>query len=63
VTRVVQRPPATGGQELRPGDVVMLPDGGMVAIERIVGEDAYVLEWQVGHGPWIYPVAELVLVS
>jgi hypothetical protein len=52
-------------EELRPGDVVMLPDGGMAAIERVVGADAYVVEWhkQVGRGPWIYPVAELVLVS
>jgi hypothetical protein len=26
---------------LRPGDIVMLPDGAVAAIERIVGTDAY----------------------
>lgn len=50
---------------LRPGDVVMLPDGALAAVEKIVGRDAHVVEWQkqVGRGPWIFPVAELVLVS
>ena len=50
---------------LKPGDVVMLPDGAVVAIERIVGADAYVIEWtkQIGRGPWIFPVSELVPVS
>lgn len=49
---------------LRPGDVVMLPDGGVAAVQRIVGRDAYVVEWQkqVGRGPWIFPISELVLV-
>jgi hypothetical protein len=62
--------PAVLGEEydvLRPGDVVMLPDGGVAAIERIVGRDAYVVEWQKqagrGRGPWIFPLSELVLVS
>ena len=27
----------------RPGDVVMLPDGALAAIEKIVGSDAYVI--------------------
>lgn len=50
---------------LRPGDVVMLPDGGVAAVERIVGRDAYVVEWlkQTGRGPWIFPLSELVLMS
>ena len=50
---------------LKPGDIVMLPDGGVAAIERIVGADAYVIEWtkQFGRGPWIYPVSDLVPVS
>ena len=50
---------------LRPGDIVMLPDGGMAAIEKIVGADAYVIEWtkQIGRGPWIFPISELVPVS
>lgn len=50
---------------LRPGDLVMLPDGAVAAIERIVGADAYVVEWtkQIGRGPWIFPVSELVPVS
>ena len=49
----------------QPGDVVMLPDGAMAAIEKIVGADAYVVEWhkQLGRGPWIFPVSELVPVS
>lgn len=52
-------------ESLQPGDVVMLPDGGMAAIERIVGRDAYVVEWQktVGRGPWIFPISELVPVT
>ena len=51
--------------ELRPGDVVMLPDGAIAAIERIVGRDAYVIEWTktIGRGPWIFPVSELVAVA
>jgi hypothetical protein len=50
---------------LKPGDVVMLPEGSLAAIERIVGQDAYVVEWHktVGRGPWIFPVSELVPVS
>lgn len=49
----------------RPGDVVMLPDGVMAAIEKIVGSDAYVIEWtkQIGRGPWIFPISDLVPVS
>jgi urease accessory protein UreE len=49
---------------LQPGDVVMLPDGGVAAVERIVGADAYVIEWQkqLGRGPWIFPVSDLVRV-
>jgi hypothetical protein len=52
-------------EELRAGDIVMLPDGGMAAIEKIVGRDAYVIEWQkaIGRGPWIFPVSDLVSVS
>lgn len=50
---------------LRPGDVVVLPDGGMAAVEKIVGSDAYVVEWQkqIGRGPWIFPVSDLSLVA
>jgi hypothetical protein len=50
---------------IQPGDVVMLPDGAMAAVERIVDRDAYVIEWQkqIGRGPWIFPISELVLVS
>lgn len=50
---------------IQPGDVVMLPDGAVAAVERIVDRDAYVIEWQkqVGRGPWIFPISELVLVS
>lgn len=50
---------------LQPGDVVMLPDGAVAAIEKIVGGDAYVVEWtkQIGRGPWIFPVSDLVLVA
>ncbi len=49
---------------IQPGSIVMLPDGGTAAVERIVGSDAYVIEWhkQLGRGPWIFPVSELVLV-
>ena len=49
----------------RPGDVVTLPDGAMAAIEKIVGSDAYVVEWtkQIGRGPWIFPISDLVPVS
>lgn len=49
---------------ISPGDVVMLPDGGIAAVERIVGHDAYVVEWQkqLGRGPWIFPISELVPV-
>lgn len=52
-------------KELRPGDVVMLPDGAVAAVERVVGVDAYVVEWQKqrGRGPWIFPTADLVIVS
>lgn len=50
---------------LQPGDVVMLPDGAVAAIEKIVDTDAYVVEWtkQIGRGPWIFPVSDLVRVS
>ena len=50
---------------LKPGDIVMLPDGAVAAIERIVGANAYVVEWtkQIGRGPWIFPISELVPVS
>jgi hypothetical protein len=49
---------------IQAGDIVMLPDGGTAAVEQIVGSDAYVVEWhkQLGRGPWIFPVSELVLV-
>lgn len=52
-------------EELRPGDVVMLPGGDMASVERIVGRDAYVVEWQktVGRGPWIFPISDLVPVT
>lgn len=48
-----------------PGDIVMLPDGVLVAVEKIVGADAYVIEWnkQIARGPWIFPISELVPVS
>ena len=63
----VQTTSAPRGEQdpLRPGDVVMLPDGAMAAIEKIVGSDAYVIEWakQLGRGPWIFPISELVTVS
>lgn len=50
---------------LRPGDVVMLPDGATASVEKIVGSDAYVVEWtkQIGRGPWIFPLADLVPVT
>ena len=50
---------------IRQGDIVMLPDGVLVAVEKIVGVDAYVIEWtkQIGRGPWIFPISELVPVS
>jgi hypothetical protein len=50
---------------IQQGDIVMLPDGAMAAVEKIVGTDAYVVEWtkQFGRGPWIFPVSELVPVS
>lgn len=52
-------------EELRAGDVVMLPSGAVAAIEKIVGRDAYVIEWTKsnGRGPWIFPISDLVLVS
>lgn len=52
-------------ESLQPGDVVMLPGGGMAAVERIVGRDAYVVEWQktAGRGPWLFPISELVRVT
>jgi hypothetical protein len=51
-------------EELRAGDVVMLPDGAIAAIEKIVSRDAYVVEWTkaIGRGPWIFPIADLVLM-
>jgi hypothetical protein len=41
------------------------PDGALAAVERIVDRDAYVVEWtkRLGRGPWIFPIADLVLVS
>lgn len=50
---------------IRPGDIVMLPDGALAAVEKIVGTDAYVIEWtkQLGRGPWIYPISDLVSVT
>jgi hypothetical protein len=50
---------------IQQGDIVMLPDGAMAAVEKIVGTDAYVVEWtkQFGRGPWIFPISELVPVS
>ena len=62
---VKQQEPEGRDDDLRPGDVVMLPDGAVAAIERIVGRDAYVVEWTkiLGRGPWIFPVSELVAVS
>jgi hypothetical protein len=53
------------GDELRAGDIVMIPGGALAAIERIVGSDAYVIEWtkSVGRGPWLFPISDLVLVS
>jgi hypothetical protein len=56
--------PVAGKDDLRPGDVVMLPDGAVAAVEKIVGTDAYVIEWQkqIGRGPWIFPVSDLVVV-
>ena len=58
-------PPQDEPEPLRPGDVVMLPDGALAAVEKIVGADAYVVEWQkqIGRGPWIFPVSDLAVVS
>jgi len=52
-------------EALQAGDVVMLPDGAVAAVEKIKGLDAYVVEWQkhLGRGPWIFPVSDLVRVS
>lgn len=57
--------PREDSDPIRPGDIVMLPDGVLAAVEKIVGADAYVIEWtkQVGRGPWIFPMSELVPVS
>lgn len=57
--------PLTERDSIGPGDVVMLPDGVMAEVERVVGPDAYVVEWQkqLGRGPWIFPMTDLVLVS
>ena len=57
--------PREDHDSLRPGDIVMLPDGAVAAIERIIGADAYVVEWakQLGRGPWIFPISDLVPVS
>lgn len=59
--------PSTTREDLPPrqGDVVMLPDGALAAIEKLVGSDAYVIEWtkQIGRGPWIFPISDLVPVS
>jgi hypothetical protein len=43
----------------------MLPDGSVAAVEKIVGRDAYVVEWTktLGRGPWIFPISDLVPVS
>ena len=50
--------------DLLPGDVVTLPDGGVAAMQRVIGDDVYVVEWakSLGRGPWIFPAADLVLV-
>ena len=57
--------PIDAHEPLQPGDVVMLPDGALAAVEKIVGGDAYVVEWQkqIGRGPWIFPVSDLAIVS
>ena len=46
---------------IRSGDVVMIPDGQLAAVEKIVGSDAHVIEWtkRVGRGPWIFPISDL----
>jgi hypothetical protein len=43
----------------------MLPDVAPAAVEQILSTDAYGVKWykQLGRGPWIFPVADLVLVS
>lgn len=50
---------------IQPGDRVTLPDGNVAVVEKIVGGDAYVVEWTktLGRGPWIFPVSELVRVT
>lgn len=52
-------------EEIQPGNIVMLPDGAVAAVEKIVGDDAHVVEWhkQLGRGPWIFPLSALVLVA
>ena len=57
--------PTVDCDPIGPGDIVMLPDGTVAAVERVVGADAYVVEWQkrLGRGPWIFPTADLVIVS
>ena len=39
-----------------PGDVVMLPDGLLVSVERVVGDDAHVVELHRPNqrSPWIF---------
>lgn len=56
--------PRAEAEAIVPGDVVMLPDGALAAVERIVGTEAYVVEWTktVGRGPWIFPISDLVPV-
>ena len=63
--REMDSAPSARPGDVRPGDIVRLPDGGMAVIEKIVGGDAYVVEWQkiFGRGPWIFPVSDLVRVS
>lgn len=57
--------PRADQDALRPGDVVTLPDGGLGAVEKIVGSDVYVVEWQkqIGRGPWIFLASDLSLVA
>ena len=51
-------------EDLRPGDIVTLPDGVVAAVQQVIGDDVYVIEWarRFGRGPWIFPAADLVLV-
>jgi hypothetical protein len=50
---------------IQPGDIVILPNGGTAAVEKIVGSDAWVYEWtkKTGRGPWLFPISDLAIVS